>query len=84
VTPDPAPWSRKESAEEAGDGGDHALLFIRPELGEDGKGQNLACGALALREIPLAIAQESQRLLEVERQRIVDLAADLPLRQVLA
>src|SRR5579863_2487585 len=68
---------RAGSAQEVGDGMNHSLLFVFPQLGKDGQSENFACRALSLREIAFAIAERLESLLKMQRNRIEDLAPDL-------
>src|SRR4051812_44283611 len=69
--------------EEAGDRPDHVVDLVGRELREDGHGERLARRALADRKRAIAVPERGEALLAVERQRVVDLGADLPLLQVL-
>src|ERR1700744_4436825 len=65
--------------EKAANRRDHAFLFVLAQLREDGEGEHLAGGALALRKFALAIAKEGQGFLLMKRERIVDLRPDAAL-----
>ncbi len=67
---------RAGSAEEFGDGGDYGLLLVFAEFGEDGQGEDFAGGAFCLGEVALGVAEGLEGLLQVERDRVVDLRAD--------
>src|SRR5262245_58337023 len=61
---------------------DHSPLLIDCQLGEHRQGEHRPAGPLADGEVAVAMAQERQSLLQVQRYWIVDLAADLFALQV--
>src|ERR1035437_6117124 len=69
------------STQKLGDGGDDGLLFVLAQLGEDGQGQDLSRRSLGLGEAALAVAEALQRRLQMERDGVVNLRADLALGQ---
>ena len=63
---------------------DDVALFGVGELGIDRQGEGLAGRRFGLRKIARLVAQRREAGLQVERDRIVDLGADLPCRQMVA
>ena len=63
---------------------DDVALFGVGELGIDRQGEGLAGRRFGLRKIARLVAQRGEAGLQVERDRIVDLGADLPRRQMVA
>src|SRR5204863_1969437 len=58
------------------DGADDARLLLGGEVGEHRQRQHAAARLLAGGEVPLAVAQPRQALLQMQRDRVIDLAAD--------
>ena len=59
----------------------HNLLLVLAQLRIHWQRQNLIRGAFALGEVAAFVAHGLERLLQMQRHRIVDLAADLSLRK---
>src|SRR5688500_13813995 len=64
------------------DGLHHQCDLLGAQLWVDGQRQRLLAGALAVREIALAVTERGEALLQVKGARVVDLATDAALRQV--
>ena len=78
-------WSRLlELAQKLRDGRHHRLLLVFAQLGEDGQGQDFASRTLGFREAAFGIAQALQCVLQVQRDGVVDLRADLAASEELA
>ncbi len=76
--------SNSNSSVEALDDVDYGLLLVFSEFRVHGQGQYLVGGAFGFGEVASLVAQCGQAGLQVERQRVVDLAADLAVGEVLA
>src|SRR5206468_1043653 len=62
---------------------DDAPLLFHGDLGEHRKRQHAASCRFADREVAFAVAEEAEAFLQVQRDRVVDLAADLLVAEVL-
>src|ERR1019366_8108132 len=88
----PAEASRQEKEEtplrradlpavELRDRGHHALQFVIAQFGEDWQRQRISSGTFRYRQVSRLVSQIGKALLQVQRNRIVDLRADSALRE---
>ena len=52
-------------------------LFVFPEFGKHGQGENFSSGAFGLGEVAFAMSEVNETVLQVQRDRIVNFRADL-------
>ena len=62
---------------EGADGVDDGLLLVVAEFGVDGQGEDFGGGAFGVGEVAGFVAEVFERGLQVERNGVVDFAADL-------
>ncbi len=72
------------SCVEGPDGGDDGFLLIQAEFGVKRQGQDFGGGALGLGKIAGLVAEVFERGLQVQRDRVVDFAADFELGEAIA
>src|SRR5437667_11444050 len=60
----------------AGERGDHPLLLLGGDLGEEREGEHLVRGRLRRREVPALVAEVAEGALEMDRHRVVHAGAD--------
>ena len=66
------------------DGFDDGLLLVVAEFGVDGQGEDFGGGALGVGEVAGLVAQVFERGLQMERDGVVDFAADAMRGEVVA
>src|SRR5208337_4101831 len=71
------------STQKLGDGADDRMLLVLAKLGEDGQGQHLVRRSFGFGEAALFVTEVLQRCLQMERDGVVDLRADLALGEEL-
>src|ERR1700730_2237265 len=71
----------RDSLMELSDGSDHILLLFQPQLRKHGQRQHFPRRPLGLRKIPFPISEIGKATLQMQRNGIVNLAADAPVRE---